>query len=163
MIFMSSRKSSILLFTLASLALSSYQISPKKAVKKPDGNHSVRPGGIVGTGLSGCAASLPCRVWQGCRPCPYMNHSGATPPTRPDAHRLPLAGAGPGAAPRLPPVSLEVVQPRPSVPPSSRHIPRTRSRLRHDNSSRRHGSGQGFPRRTPLTPRQWPDGKLATL
>ena len=46
--FTSSRNSSIRLLTLASLALTSYQISPRKAVKKPDGNHSLSPGGMDG-------------------------------------------------------------------------------------------------------------------
>ena len=60
--FTSSRSSSIRLLTLASLALTSYQISPNRAVKKPDGNHSISPGGIVGMGSTaqGVAISLPC-------------------------------------------------------------------------------------------------------
>ena len=47
-LFTPSRRSSIRRLTLASLAFSSYQMRPRKAVKKPDGNHSVRPGGSVG-------------------------------------------------------------------------------------------------------------------
>ena len=54
--FTSSRNSSIRLLTLASLALTSYQISPRKAVKKPDGNHSLSPGGDGRHGIGGAAS-----------------------------------------------------------------------------------------------------------
>ena len=66
--FMSSRSSSIRLLTLASLAFTSYQISPNRAVKKPDGNHSISPGGIAGMGSTAqsAAISLLYRAWR-CR------------------------------------------------------------------------------------------------